>query len=144
MGISRAGLVAVDKRLHFEANTREVLLAASALWADLNSLCGEKPSQYVARLDKIPLAAVRSILLALPPGPLRRNLSDYLETWRHIIPKTNGHDLQAAGLPTGPSYQTILHTLRNAWLDGKVKTVRQEKLLLAKLVKRTHPLAKPK
>ena len=144
MGVSKGGLVAVDKRLHFEVHTREVLLAASALWADLNSLSGKKPSQYVARLDKIPLAAVRSIFLASPPGLVRQNLFDYLETWRHIKPKINGNDLKAIGLPTGPSYQTILHTLRNAWLDGKVKTVKQEKALLGKLVKRTNQLAKPK
>jgi tRNA nucleotidyltransferase (CCA-adding enzyme) len=143
MGISRGGLVAVDKRLHFEAHTRAVLLAASALWADRGSLSGKKPSQYVARLDKIPLAAVRSICLALPPGPVRRNLSDYLEIWRYLKSKTNGNDLKAIGLPTGPSYQTILHTLRNAWLDGKVKTVEQEKRLLDELVKRTNQSAKP-
>jgi len=137
MGISRGGLTAVDKRLHFEAHTRAVLLAASALWADRDTLPGKKPSQCVARLDKIPLAAVRSVCLASPPGPLRQNLSDYLEMWRHIKPRTNGNDLKAIGLSPGPSYQTILHTLRNAWLDGKVKTVEQEKLLLGKLVDRT-------
>ena len=144
MGVSKGGLAAVDTRLHFEAHTRQVLLAASALWAELNSLSGKKPSQYVTRLDKIPLAAVRSIFLASPPGLVRQNLFDYLETWRHIKPKINGNDLKAIGLPPGPAYQTILHTLRNAWLDGKVKTVKQEKLLLAKLVNRTNQSAKPK
>jgi len=144
MGISRAGLMAVDQRLHFEAHTREVLLAASALWTERGTLSGKKPSQCVARLDKIPLAAVRSIFLASPPGPLRQNLSDYLEKWRHIKSKMNGNDLKAMGLPEGPSYQNILHALRNAWLDGKVKTVEQEKRLLDKLVDRTHQLPAPK
>ena len=134
MDVSQAGLASVDKRLHFESHTRDVLLAASTLFADLDSLSGKKPSQYVARLDKIPLAAIRCVFLALPPGQVRKNLFNYLETWRHVKPKMNGNDLKAIGLLPGPSYQTILHGLRDAWLDGKVKTVKEEKMMLEKLI----------
>ena len=137
MDVSPTGLTTVDKRLHFEAHTRDVLLAASALFADLDSLSGKMPSQYVARLDKTPVAAVRCVFLALPPGSMRQNLSDHFETWRHIKPKTNGDDLKTIGLPPGPTYQTILRCLRDAWLDGKVKTVKEEKMLLEKLIKQT-------
>jgi len=134
--IPKNGLVAVDKRLHFDVHSREVLLAASELWAKRDSFIGEKPSVYVAQLDGIPLGAIRSISLATPCGPVRDNLINYLETWRHVKPKTNGDDLKARGLPPGPAYQTILGSLRDAWLDGKIKTSKDEELLLEKILKR--------
>jgi tRNA nucleotidyltransferase (CCA-adding enzyme) len=134
MDVTRTDLAGINKRLHFESHTRDVLAAASALFADLDSLSGKKPSQCVARLDIIPLTAIRCVFLALPTGPVRQILFNYLETWRHVKPKMNGEDLKAFGLLPGPSYQTILNRLRYAWLDGKVKTVEEEKMLLEKLI----------
>jgi tRNA nucleotidyltransferase (CCA-adding enzyme) len=115
---------------------RELLLAASALFAEVNSLVGKKPSRCVAVLDEIPLKAVQAVSLGLPDGPARQELHDYLETWRHIKPKTTGHDLKKRGLPPGPAYKSILRRLREAWLDGEVKTVIEEMALLDNLIKK--------
>jgi hypothetical protein len=59
-----------------------------------------------------------------------------LKTWRHVRPKTNGHDLQSRGLLPGPRYQQILQRLRDAWLDEEVKSVNEELKLLEELTKR--------
>ena len=136
MSVPKTWLESINQRLHFDAHTRDVLSGTSTLFADCQSLSGKKPSQVVAALDVIPLAAVWPVFRALPLGPVRQSLADYLETWRHVKPKTDGDDLKSKGLPPGPSYQIILGTLRDAWLDGKIKTAEEEKILLEKLLRR--------
>lgn len=134
MDVPLAGLEGIEKRLHFESGLRELLLAASTLFTEANSLTAQKPSRCVAVLDEIPLKAVQVVFLALPNDPVRQELRDYLETWRHVRPKTTGHDLKKRNLPPGPAYRSILRRLRAAWLDGEVKTVDEELALLDKLI----------
>ena len=136
MDVPLPGLKSIEKRLHFESGLRDMLLAASALFADVNSLAGKKPSRCVAVLDAVPLKAIQAVSLAMPAGPARQELRAYLKTWRHVKPKTTGHDLKKRGLPPGPAYQSILHRLREAWLDGEVKTVDEEMALLNNLTKK--------
>jgi tRNA nucleotidyltransferase (CCA-adding enzyme) len=136
MDVPHPELGGIEKRLHFEADLRELLLAASALFADVKSLAGKKPSQCVAVLDEIPHKAVQAVSLALPAGTRRQMLHDYLETWRHVKPRTTGHDLKKRGLTPGPAYKSILRRLREAWLDGEVKTVNEEMALREKLTKK--------
>jgi len=135
MDVRLPGLKSIEKRLHFESGLRDILLAASAQFADVNSLTDKKPSRCVAVLDTVPLKAVQAVSLALPAGEVRQKLHDYLGTWRHVKPKTTGHDLKKRGLPPGPAYQSILQRLREAWLDGEVKTVDEEMDTLEKLIK---------
>jgi tRNA nucleotidyltransferase (CCA-adding enzyme) len=124
----------LERRLHFRSNLFESLLAASALSAGLPSLVGLKPSQWVARLENMPLTAVQSVFLATTEEKARQNLYTYLETWRCVKPKTNGHDLKKRSLPPGPRYQQILKRLRDAWLDGEVETESEEMKLLDRLI----------
>jgi len=125
----------IDQRLHFHAKLLESLLAASALFADVPTLAGmKKPSQAVTRLEGLPLTAVEAVFLSIPEGQARQNLHNYLEIWRHVKPKTNGHDLQKRGLLPGPRYRQILYRLRQAWLDGDVETESDELKLLEKLI----------
>ena len=124
----------VDNRLHFQANLLESLLAASTLFKGYPALAGLKPSQCVTWLEELPLTAVYATCLSVPEGEARQNLRDYLETWRKIKPKTNGDDLKERGLLPGPRYKQILSSLRQAWLDGTVRTEREEMELLEKLL----------
>jgi tRNA nucleotidyltransferase (CCA-adding enzyme) len=128
-------LESIERRLHFESGLRNILLAASALFKDVNSLAGAKPSRCVRALDGVPLKAVHAVFLALPAGPARSELHTYLKTWRHVKPKTTGHDLKKLGVPQGPVYRSILSHLREAWLDGDIKTNAEEMDLLMKLIK---------
>jgi tRNA nucleotidyltransferase (CCA-adding enzyme) len=128
-------LESLNKRLHFREKLFDSLLAASALSAGLPSLIGSKPSQWVRRLEILPLTAVYAVFLTTSAGMAQQNLNQYLETWRHVKPKTNGHDLMKRGLPPGPRYQQVLLRLREAWLDEEVKTDKEEEKLLDLLTK---------
>jgi tRNA nucleotidyltransferase (CCA-adding enzyme) len=130
MDLSLTDIESLERRLHFHGHLLGSLLAASALFTDLPSLTGMKPSQCVTRLEELPLTAVYAVFLSVPDGEARQNLYDYLETWRYIKPKTNGHDLKKRGLPPGPRYQQVLSRLRQARLDGEVKTEIEEMELL--------------
>jgi tRNA nucleotidyltransferase (CCA-adding enzyme) len=121
-------------RLDFTASLREALLAYSSLYKDLPSLIDLKPSQVVARLDGTPLLVVCAASLAADP-PVRHVLESYLSHWRHVKPQTTGDDLVRRGLPPGPAYKLILGRLREAHLDGKIKTGEEEKTLLETLIR---------
>jgi|SRR5271157_57263 len=123
----------LDSRLHFPAGLRECLLEASDLWRELAGLQGAKPSRISSRLDGVPLLAVYAVFLAAHPQE-KKLLDSYGTTWRYIKPRTTGNDLLARGLAAGPVYQTILHTLRSAWLDGRVDTPEEESALLDRLI----------
>ncbi len=134
MDVPRVALKGIEKRLHFESGLRELLLAASVLFEQVDSLAGKSPSQIAAFLDKIPLDAVQAVSLALPSCPARQELRAYLATWRHIKPRTTGDDLITRGLPAGPRYRKILTLIRNAWLDGEITTEAEEMAYLEKLI----------
>jgi tRNA nucleotidyltransferase (CCA-adding enzyme) len=134
MHLPRTSLEQIEKRLHFHAGLRDDVFASSAIYTDLDSLTGKKPSQCVAVLDEFPLAAVRAVQLAASRGEERRNLQDYIETWRHVKPKTTGHTLKKLGLEPGPVYQSILLKLKNAWLDGEITSPAQENERLSVLL----------
>ena len=69
----------LEGRLHFHAKLLESLMAASALFTDLSSLAGLKPSQCVARLEELP--SPRFTQFSSPPGKARRART-YTTTWK--------------------------------------------------------------
>jgi tRNA nucleotidyltransferase (CCA-adding enzyme) len=134
MDVPPPGLRSIDKRLHFDARLREDLLAASSLFAEMDSLPRMKTSDCVDQLDNYPIRAIQTVAVGLPAGKLQQVLFDYLDTWRHVKPRTRGHDLKKRGLPPGPAYHSILHRLRAAWLDGEIRTNEDEMKLVVKLI----------
>jgi tRNA nucleotidyltransferase (CCA-adding enzyme) len=124
----------IEKRLHFDSRLRKMVLAASDLFARVDSLREKKTSQYTAILDNIPLRVVQAVCLAVPPGAGQKILQNYLTSWRHIKPMATGHTLLKRGIPPGPRYQSILNRLREARLDGEIKTDAEEQELLDKLI----------
>jgi tRNA nucleotidyltransferase (CCA-adding enzyme) len=139
MDIPSKDLESLEQRLHFRSKLSASLSAASTLYSDLTTMAGLKPSQCVARLESLPLLAVYSVYLANPEDKGSSNLRKYLETWRRLKPKTNGQALIERGLPPGPLYKQVLLRLREAWLDGEVKTEKEELNLLEEL---TNPAAR--
>lgn len=124
----------LNKRLHFNATLLKALLAASALYAGLDSFAGLKPSQTVERLDAYPSAAVEAVHFVVRDKNRKNVFSKYLSEWRHIKPQTTGHDLKKLGVEPGPRYTEILHRLRAAWLDGEVKSGEEEENLLKSIL----------
>jgi tRNA nucleotidyltransferase (CCA-adding enzyme) len=126
----------LSQRLRFPAALTRLLLAASALHADLPQLAGSPPSIWVDRLEDVPNLVIYAVSI-LAQGQEEQALRQYLENWQHIKPGTTGHDLKQLGLPPGPKYQDILRALRAAWLDGEVHSEKEEIDLLERLLSRT-------
>ena len=134
MILTNKEIASLNKRLHFTAPLLKSLLASSKLLPDLTAFSNLKPSQCVERLGKFPLQAIYAVLSAAPRGKSKQALEKYLMEWRHIKPRTTGNDLKTLGLEPGPKYQATLQKLRNAWLDGEVKNIGEEKFLLEKIL----------
>lgn len=134
MGLNPPELDSLEERLHFTASLWATLCGAADLFQKVDAMVGENNSLCTKRLDDYPARAVEAVRLALSQGPVRDLLGSYLDTWRHIKPKTDGRDLIRTGLPPGPAYRTILEQLRAAWLDGLVTTPDEEQAYLQELL----------
>jgi tRNA nucleotidyltransferase (CCA-adding enzyme) len=135
MSLSREQVSALNDRLHFTADLLALLFAASMMYADQASFVGLKPSQFVERLESYPVNAVEAVGYVAKDPRVKELFDEYISRWRYIKPRTSGDDLKALGIEPGPRYAVILRQLRDAWLDGEVKTEEEEKSLLRDLLK---------
>lgn len=124
----------VCERLKMRVELHGIVQSAIGLWNELPRLMGRPPSQITARLDETPALARYAVYLAASDPGVKELLLNYASQWQNIMPTINGHDLQRLGLRPGPYYRTILSTLRNAWLDGMVNTLEEERALLDQLL----------
>lgn len=69
----------------------------------------------------------------------RKALADYINTWRSVRPLVSGKDLIAMGYKPGPLFGVMLGALRDARLDGTVRSREDELNLLREL----YPLPGP-
>ncbi|MEI6289612.1 MAG: CBS domain-containing protein, partial [Chloroflexota bacterium] len=120
----------LQQQFGFSNHTLKTIQASAALFAAMKTVNPVKPSEWVELLDGYPLLAVRMVFFVTREG----SLGEYLSTWQHIQPQANGHSVKKLGLRPGPIYQDILRTLRNAWLDGELKTFEDEKIMLQHLL----------
>jgi tRNA nucleotidyltransferase (CCA-adding enzyme) len=125
----------VCARLNFPSNMRSAILQANTIGSQLLPLAGKAvPSQILSMLEGMPEASLASAWLATADQPEVRKVIDlYLREWRFIEPRTDGNDLRALGLEPGPAFARILWSLRAAWLDGELKSAKDEKRLLKQL-----------
>ena len=135
MHLSGQEIEFLNKRLHFTAELLKVLRSACLLNANARAVLGLKPSQVVEVLEGYSFKALEVVSSAVQDQEIRSVLTKYLSDWRHVKPKTTGHDLKQRGIAPGPQYAEILRRLRAAWLDGDVKTEEEEKALLNNLYK---------
>jgi tRNA nucleotidyltransferase (CCA-adding enzyme) len=126
----------VCKRLRFSAAMQRVLLDANNLGRDLPAVAKDGvPSAIVSLLDEVREQALVAAWVAFGKDQDSRQAVDmYLRKWRYVQPKTDGNTLREIGLPPGPSYKQVLWDLRAAWLDGQIRSKKDEKELLNQLV----------
>lgn len=124
----------VNTRLRLVSALAEIIQQAAHLRSILSELSDKKPSQVTTILDRMPNLAIYAVYLASKEAGLKGIMSHYLSSWQHIRTSITGKDLQEAGLEPGPRYTEILGQLRNAWLDGEVSTIREERALLEDLL----------
>lgn len=134
MSFPKDGIMSLNARLRFASDLLASLFAVSMMFDDQSSFVGLKPSECVERLESFPVNAVKAMEYAVKDPRVKELFYEYISKWRYIKPHTTGDDLKALGIEPGPRYTVILRQLRNAWLDGELKTEDEEKRLLKTLV----------
>ncbi len=81
-------------------------------------------------LDGHPVAAIDAFALSATQPLAARRARRYLEDWRFIRPRLNGHDLEALGVPRGPQIGALLALLHEARLDGRTRSREDEVALI--------------
>ncbi len=134
--LSPSQIALLQTRLNFPLAVFKTAQATASLLTDLPALAESKPSAWARRLDEVPRPAIYAAFLLSRENALQR----YVAHWQHIRPQTDGETLKALGLPPGPRYAQIITQLRNAWLDGEIASLTEEKNLLQQLLHQNPPL----
>lgn len=124
----------ISDRLKLPYNLREKSLDANRLFYNQSRIQQMPNSGIVDFLDDLDPLSIYAVYLATPDPKFKQILCDYSYQWREIRPTITGDDLRRHGLPPGPIYKAILHSLRDAWLDGVIKDESQEKEMLIELL----------
>jgi len=81
----------------------------------------------------------RFVLSVLTDSELvRQRLELYERELARVEPHIDGHYLRSLGVPPGPIYGEILSRVRDALLDGQVRTPEEEEALAKRLVEAAH------
>jgi tRNA nucleotidyltransferase (CCA-adding enzyme) len=94
-----------------------------------------RPSVTYRALRPLPEPALQ-ILAVLETEAVRANIRAFLDSYSKVRIAATGADLRAAGLEPGPAYREILDELLFARLDGRIRTVTEERALLQQLARR--------
>jgi tRNA nucleotidyltransferase (CCA-adding enzyme) len=84
----------------------------------------------------VPEEALVALMAQSPSDRIKRQVSAFLTTWRQAKPLLTGKELQSMGIKPGPIYGKVLTQLRDAHLDGLVKTETEERAFIEKLIRR--------
>lgn len=132
---------AVGQRLHFSGHLMEDIVAVCRLRNSAQEWSGLSPSQIVSRLEGLSPAVIYCLQILSPEAKQKGIFSRYARYWKNLGTTINGHDLESMGIPPGEIYRTILHQLRNAWLDGIIHSGEEERQYLAEIL--SHAGLKP-
>lgn len=92
------------------------------------------PSRIYRLLTRFEAEALMIMWMATADPVVRQRLEQYRSHLRRVSPRTDGHTLQALGVPPGPLYREILHQVRDALLDGRVVTPEEEENFVKELL----------
>jgi len=129
----------LSDRFRLPAHLKASILHAKDLLENSQPLLLMPASQVVEQLDKAPELSLYFLCCTVDSTELRSVLRKYSSEWHFIKPITTGDDLRRMGIPPGAEYRTILGQLKNAWLDGQVKSVTEELSLLDQIIKCEFP-----
>ena len=91
-------------------------------------------SQVVELLESYTEAALLTVARVTDEPPAAQWLERYLGELRYSSPELDGRDLLALGVPEGPLMGEILKELRNAKLDGGIRTVEDERRVVREIL----------
>ena len=95
---------------------------------------GLKPSAVYQVLRGVPKPAL-AVLAALETKTVSTSIRAFLNSYSKVRIASTGADLRGAGLEPGPAFREILDELLFARLDGRIRTVTEERALLLRLAR---------
>ncbi len=134
---SRADIHRWAAHFQLERDVRRLLDDVLTLQARRDTLLAPdtRPSEFVRAVEKRSPAALFVLAVAEDHPRLWERYRAYVQTWQHVRPTVDGHYLrEVLKLPPGPLYGRLLKRLREAWLDGEVRTPEEEQTLLRRLL----------
>ncbi|MGQ0812377.1 MAG: CCA tRNA nucleotidyltransferase [Nitrospiraceae bacterium] len=138
-GLSDPAAKQVMKRLPFSKRQVEIIRMTRALSSTIvrrltkRSLC---PAENVRLLTGASDEMLLLLMAKCKSTFVKRRIIKYLTVYKVIQPALTGADLNTMGLKQGPLYTRILHRLRDARLNGEVKTVQEERRFVQRLIGR--------
>ena len=130
----------VCKRLRISRDDRDDLQLMAGLRDSMPPLGrARRPSTVFRLLQPYPRRLLAVSWVATGRKRAREHLLRYQTDWRLVQPELTGEDLKSMGLKPGPLFGDLLAMLRDARLDGKVSTRREEETLLRRLVNSSRP-----
>jgi len=133
-----AEVEALAHRLKLSKDDARFLLQANQLGSTLPALAKPdlSPSGIYHLLWPYSDEVVFICWLASEDQVTGRRLQLYHKELAHVEPLIDGDELKKMGLPPGPFYGEVLSALRDARLDGKIKTLDEEKALVQQMMAR--------
>ncbi len=84
------------------------------------------PSAVVSHLEPLSVEAILLAYALADRKDIREHLKLYMDGLRYIRPRLRGGDLKELGIKPGPLYRKIIDRLKQAVLDGEVRTPQEE------------------
>jgi tRNA nucleotidyltransferase (CCA-adding enzyme) len=126
----------VEKSLGLRLNLSELYLCGSdAFYHILNRFkhgSSLSPSSITKTLSVLPLETILLMMASTTSEHARKRFSNYLTYFRTVEPETSGLEIRNLGFKPGPVYRRILERLRDARLDGEVRSKEEEIALVRK------------
>jgi tRNA nucleotidyltransferase (CCA-adding enzyme) len=131
---SNTDIEAFLERLRFGSEVSRVLWDIPRVKQTLSALAveGIKPSAICRLLEHHRQQAIIAASLAADSAIVKRRLKRYLANLRFVSSNLSGEDLKSMGVPQGKKLGALLRSLKEAKLDGIVKTREQEEKLVRK------------
>jgi tRNA nucleotidyltransferase (CCA-adding enzyme) len=98
------------------------------------STLGLAPSQIYRLVHGYGLTALTASSLAAGSATAAEHIDLYLSVLRYVKPALGGDDLIDMGVPQGPGVKEILQRLREARLDGKVTSKKEEEEMVRRVI----------
>ncbi|HKN85462.1 MAG TPA: CBS domain-containing protein, partial [Nitrospiraceae bacterium] len=95
------------------------------------------PSQTYRVLYMLPDEVLLFVMAKSVSDTVKRQVSAFITTYRHIKPTTTGADLRALGIKPGPLYTTILNRLLDGRLNGDLTSETDEQALVMHMIKKS-------
>jgi tRNA nucleotidyltransferase (CCA-adding enzyme) len=133
---SKSEVEQLGRRLQFKRVYLNHLEDARAVIALLPELTEPlSPHDVVRRLEPHGEVGWLAGWAAASSMTARNQIARFAQEWRFVRPALNGRDLAAmTGLKPGPVFGVLLARLRQAWLNGEIRTPEEERTLLNELV----------